>query len=225
MDSRAGSDAAGSAIAIFDLDGTLTRRDTLLPYLAGFVAVRPARWLSVFGIGLALAGFVFGRLDRDKGKERIIAACLRVARRDELGPHTSRFVDGLLKSGMHSQALSVLESHRTRGAHLVLLSASPDVYVREIAARLKFDECICTELRWEGERLLGTFATRNRRAEEKSCVVRALRERLPGPMAAYANSSSDIPHLELTDHPLLVNGSPGAQRSALGRGIACASWR
>lgn len=225
MHSRASSDPAGAAIAIFDLDGTLTRRDTLLPYLLGFVGARPARWGSVVGVGLALLAYVAGRLDRDACKERIIVSCLRGAERRELDAYTSRFVDKLLKRGMHSQAIAVLETHRSRGAHLVLLSASPDLYVREIAARLRFDECICTELRWDGQRLAGSFASRNRRAEEKSVVVQAIRGRLPGRIAAYANSSSDLPHLELTDNPLLVNGSSGARQSALARGIACALWR
>jgi phosphatidylglycerophosphatase C len=216
--------ASAAALAIFDLDGTLTRRDTLLPYLGGFLAKRPARWIRLLSVALALASFVFGRSDRDRCKERIIHVCLSGARRTELTQYTERFVTQLLERGMSARALAVLESHRVARARLVLLSASPDVYVSTVAARLGFDECLCTELRWDSDRLVGTFASANRRATEKARLVRALRAEGRGPMAAYANSNSDIEHLELVDFPMLVNGSERARRLAATRGMRCERW-
>lgn len=217
--------ATAAALAIFDLDGTLTRRDTLLPYLAGFLAPRPARWIRLLPVVVALASFAVGRSDRDRCKQSIIRACLSGASRTELAAHTERFVTQLLERGMSERALAVLQSHRAARARLVLLSASPDVYVRAVAARLGFDECLCTELRWDAERLVGTFATANRRATEKARLVRALRGEGRGPIAAYANSSSDLEHLELVDFPLLVNGSERARRLAATRGMNCEQWK
>ena len=216
--------ATAAALAIFDLDGTLTRRDTLLPYLVGFLAPRPRRWLRLMPVFVALAAFALGRSDRDRCKERIIRACLGSATRAELTEHTERFVSKLLESGMSARALVVLQSHRTARARLVLLSASPDVYVGAIAARLGFDECLCTELRWDEQRLVGSFATANRRATEKARLVRELRAEGRGPIAAYANSSCDLEHLELVDFPMLVNGSERARRLAAARGMTCEQW-
>jgi len=225
MASPASSDTrATAALAIFDLDGTLTRRDTLLPYVCGFLAPRPARWIRLFSVFTALASFALGRLDRDRCKERIICACLGGATREELAAHTERFVTKVLAHGMSPRALAVLESHRAARARLVLLSASTDVYVSALATRLGFDECLCTELRWDSERLIGTFATANRRGAEKARLVRELRGECKGPIAAYANSSSDLEHLELVDFPLLVNGSRRARRLAAARGMPCEDW-
>lgn len=226
MASPASSDnrATAAALAIFDLDGTLTRRDTLLPYLTSFLAPRPARWARLFSVFGALASFAIGKLDRDRCKERIICVCLGSATRDELAAHTERFVTRVLARGMSSRALAVLESHRAARARLVLLSASPDVYVRALATRLGFDECLCTELRWGSERLIGTFTTENRRGAEKARLVRLMRAEGRGTIAAYANSSSDLEHLELVDFPLLVNGSKRARRQAAARGMSCEDW-
>ena len=217
--------APAAATAIFDLDGTLTWHDTLVPYLLGFVARRPARWLSVVSVLAALMVFAVGKSSRDRCKERIIAACLAGASQAELTRHTERFVANLLRRGMRARALEVLEAHRASGARLVLLSASPDLYVNAIATRLGFHECLCTELLWNAQRLVGTFVSANRRAAEKARLVSALRDRRSGSMAAYANSSSDLHHLELVDHPVLVNGSARARRLAAARGIACEQWR
>ena len=226
MASPASSDtrATAAALAIFDLDGTLTRRDTLLPYLTSFLAPRPARWPRLFSVFSALASFAVGKLDRDRCKERIICVCLGSATREELDAHTERFVTKVLARGMSPRALAVLESHRAACARLVLLSASPDVYVRALATRLGFDECLCTELRWGSERLIGTFTTANRRGEEKARLVHGLRGEGRIPIAAYANSSSDLEHLELVDFPLLVNGSTHARRLAAARNMPCEDW-
>lgn len=217
--------ATAAALAIFDLDGTLTRRDTLLPYLTGFLAPRPARWIRLLPVAIALASFAIGRSDRDRCKERIIRVCLSGASRAELAAYTERFVTQLLQRGMSERALAVLQSHRAARARLVLLSASPDIYVCAIATRLGFDECLCTELRWDADRLVGTFATANRRGSEKARLVRELRGEKRGPIAAYANSSSDLEHLELVDFPMLVNGSERARRHAATRGMRCEEWR
>ena len=227
MASPASSDAraTAAALAIFDLDGTLTRRDTLLPYLSSFLATRPARWTRLFAVFGALVAFAAGKLDRDRCKERIISVCLGSATREELAAHTERFVSRVLAKGMSPRALAVLESHRAARARLVLLSASPDVYVGALATRLGFDDCLCTELRWGSERLIGTFTTANRRGEEKARLVRGLRAEGRGPIAAYANSGSDLEHLELVDFPLLVNGSTRTRRLAAGRRIPCEDWK
>jgi phosphatidylglycerophosphatase C len=226
MASPASSDAraTAAALAIFDLDGTLTRRDTLLPYLSGFLAPRPARWPRLFSVFTALVSFAVGKLDRDRCKERIISVCLGSATRQELDAHTERFVTKVLARGMSPRALAVLDSHRAARARLVLLSASPDVYVRALATRLGFDECLCTQLRWGSERLIGSFTTANRRGEEKARLVRGLKAQGRGAIAAYANSSSDIEHLELVDFPLLVNGSARARSLATARGMPCEEW-
>ena len=212
-------------IAIFDLDGTLTWRDTFLPYIAAFLAGRPARWMSVVPVLIAVILFLCGRLDRDRFKERLTRICFGGASREEISRCSARFVERVMRGGLRPAAIKVIEQHRAAGDHLVLLSASPDLYVPVLAAQLGFDECICTELGWNGGRLSGQFVTANRRGEEKVRVVRAIREARPAQMAAYANSSSDLGHLALVERPLLVNACARARRRAARIGIRCQEWR
>ena len=168
--------------------------------------------------------FFLGRLDRDRLKERLATICLRGASRDEIAACTARFVARVMKRGLRAGALAALEQHRSAGDRLVLLSASPDLYVPTLAERLGFHDCICTQLHWDGSRLSGHFASANRRGEEKARLVRAMRATAPGGIAAYANSGSDLPHLVLVDRPLLVNGSARTRRRAAELGIECGDW-
>ncbi len=70
-------DARVRRIALFDLDGTLTRRDTLMPYLLGFGARAPVRLLRLLiSLPGALFHYVFRERDRGQLKETLIKAAL-----------------------------------------------------------------------------------------------------------------------------------------------------
>ena len=137
-----------------------------------------------------------------------------------------RFVaDFKLKQRFRPVALAVLETHRASGDHLVLLSASPDLYVPLIGRQLGFERTLCTELEWHGDRLDGALKTPNRRGEEKLRCLAWLREQYPNvPIIAYANSASDLDHLREADRALLVNGDDAARRLASKWNVAVSYW-
>ena len=108
-------------IALFDLDGTLTWRDTLLPFLLGFVRQRPYRVLKFWRLPLALVRYW---QDRDRGalKSRVIRMLMRGEKRSVLETWAQNFVAQLKpKHQFRPVALAVLEAHRAAGDHLVLL--------------------------------------------------------------------------------------------------------
>jgi phosphoserine phosphatase len=55
-------------------------------------------------------------------------------------------------------------------------------------------------------------------------VRELLAERQDSETFAYGNSASDLPHLRLVRHGLLVNGSLAARREAAESGVACVDW-
>jgi phosphatidylglycerophosphatase C len=222
--------AIGPCIAVFDLDGTLTWRDTLLPFLSGYALQHPSRLKSLWRLPLAVAGYL-GSPDRGLLKSRAIRAVMGGDRRSTIDAWTETFVGRLERRQVfRPAALAAVEAHRAAGGHLVLLSASPDLYVPAIGRLLGFERTLCTEVEWRhdvsGEdRLEGGLRTPNRRDEEKSRCLAWLRTQYPKlPVVAYGNSRADIPHLRVADRALLVNGSAAARRSASAAGIAVADW-
>ena len=82
-----------------------------------------------------------------------------------------------------------------------------------------------TGVAWNGDLLDGTLTTPNRRGEEKAIRLRELvAERQDGETFAYGNSASDLPHLRIARHGLLVNGSLAARREAATVGVPTAEW-
>jgi phosphatidylglycerophosphatase C len=217
-------------IAVFDLDGTLTWRDTLLPYLTGYALRHPRRLQALWRLPLAFAGYLV-HPDRGQLKSGAIRAVMGGDRRSTVEAWTEFFVGDLQRRRVfRPAALAAVEAHRAAGSHLVLLSASPDLYVPAIGRLLGFERTLCTEVEWRhsgsGEdRLDGALRTPNRRDEEKSRCLAWLRTEYPNlPVVAYGNSRSDIPHLRAADRALLVNGSAAARRAATAAGIPAADW-
>jgi phosphatidylglycerophosphatase C len=212
-------------VALFDLDGTLTWRDTLLPFLLGFLYRRPHRLLRCWRLPLALANFWF---DRDRGalKSRVLRMVMGGEKRGVLEAWAQWFVADLRPSGrFRPLALAVLQAHRAAGDHAVLLSASPDLYVMRIGHLLGFERTLCTEVQWAGDRLDGRLKTANRRGEEKLRCMEWLREQYSDlPIIAYGNSASDLDHLRQADRALLVNGNGAARRLAAKWGIPVSNW-
>jgi phosphatidylglycerophosphatase C len=213
-------------VAVFDLDGTITRRDALLPYVWGFlVRYRPWRLPWLFVVLPECVRFLAGRADHGTVKSALIRATLGGAQRDELQAWTGRFVDRLLRHGVFGDALNRVAQHRADGDYLVLLSASPELFVPQVGAALGFAQVLCTGLTWRGDRLLGDLSTPNRRGEEKVRCVERLRGAHQGQVfAAYGNAGCDVPHLRMVERPLLVNGNRAARRLAARYGIPTATW-
>ena len=214
------------ALVVFDLDGTISRHDTLLAYLTGFLRRNRARWPRVL-LGLpALLGFFTGFADRGQLKAALMKAVLGGCTRPVINAWAETYVTELLASGVFADALTAIAAHRGNADVLVLMSASPDLYVPEIARRLGFAETICTGVRWRGERLEGELTTANCQGKEKARCFAALRSRHPRiSTVAYANSASDFDHLKLADEAWLVNASPALRREAERLHIRCVTWR
>jgi phosphatidylglycerophosphatase C len=210
---------------VFDLDGTLSRGDTLGAFLGFALGREPARLLRLARVPPALLGYVFHR-DRGRLKARLLRALLGPLSRAAFEALANDFLDERWPELFRPGALAALERHRLAGDRLVILSASVDGYVRAIGARLAVDEVICSELGWQNDRLAGTLASPNRRGAEKTRCVAALRARHPGsPITAYGNAASDLGHLAAVERGVLVNGNARARRAALRLGLAVGDWR
>jgi phosphatidylglycerophosphatase C len=186
----------------------------------------PARLWRLWRLAPAFLGYALAGRDRGLLKSRAIRAVMGGDARPIIEAWAEGFVAALHPKGAFRAAgLAALEAHRSAGDRLVLLSASPDLYVPLIGRMLRFERTVCTEIRWDGERLNGTLRTANRHGEEKvRCLERLREEYAHAQVTAYANSLSDIPHLKLADRAQLVNGNSAARRAAARVGIPMADW-
>ena len=203
----------GLRVAAFDVDGTLTQRDTLLPFLQRLCGTqRLARALARHGV--ALSAMVVGRAERDTVKDLLLARLLAGWDAAEVRSAGVAYAGFLADADrLRPDTLARLHQHRAAGHRVVLVSASPEVYLGPLGRHLEVDAVLCTTLE-EGPdgRLTGRLAGRNCRGPEK--VVR-LETWLAGQAAgeatgdqpylyAYGDSAGDRELLARADVGILV---------------------
>ncbi len=164
--------------------------------------------------------------DRGRLKAQMIRMAMRGESRVAVDAWADRFVAGLRPGGrFRAQALAALDAHRAAAHTLVLLSASPDLYVPRIGLLLGFEHTVCTEITWQGDTLEGSLKTPNRRGTEKTHCLAELRSRYPGcEFVAYGNSASDLEHMQQTERALLVNADRKTRIRAAAMRIESAEW-
>ena len=196
------SQAEKPVVAAFDFDGTLTRRDTLLPFLLhtfGIVAVvRHALILSP-----TLAGCGLGKIDNGVAKERVLIRCLGGMRMADLQQHGDRFATYVLPGLLRDEALRRLEWHKLQGHRCVVVSASLELYVRPWAIKAGFDDVIATRLEVrEGGKVTGRLSGANCFGIEKlERLANLLGARERYNLYAYGDSRGDKELLAYADFP------------------------
>ncbi len=195
---------ATAEIAAFDVDGTLTRRDCVLPFLAR-VGGRARLAAALLRHGPSLAGAARDRERRDDVKQSLTAAVLGGRTLAEVDAVAERFAAEIAEGWLRADVLDRLTWHRQAGHEVVLVTASYAVYAAPLGRRLGAATVVATELDVDGCGLLtGRLAGNNCRGEEK---VRRLIARYGDPLDlgwAYGDSEDDLPMLARARHPIRV---------------------
>jgi len=191
-------------VAAFDLDGTLTRRDTLKPFLVRAFGWRRVAWTFLLLAPCALRVAV--------GRARVDDFKVRAIRRLFAGEDPARLrAVGLahaqaVRERIRPAALARIEWHRAQGHRLVLASAAIDLYVEPLARSLAFDHVACTRLALVagavGERYDGTLAGEDCTGAGKVRLIEAVLGPLAGcELHAYGDSQGDHELLAAARHP------------------------
>ncbi len=196
----------GLHVAAFDFDGTLTRGDSLLPFLAGALG-----WPR-FAVALLktlpwLAGHALGLVRNDVAKCKLFKAVWTGVPVATAQTWAARWAEHKLPGLLQDWTLRRLAWHQAAGHCCVIVSASPSIYLQAAADRLGLDGLVCTELDVAGGRLTGAMRTPNCHGEQKVLRLNAwLAERFSPAeregltLYAYGDTSGDRPMLAMADH-------------------------
>jgi phosphatidylglycerophosphatase C len=206
-------------VAAFDFDGTLAAGGSVYGFLTALRGRGPVLAASLALAGrLAHAAMVGGTV-ADDTKEllfRRLLAGLDHAQAEEVA---SRFVRHHLDRHLRSSVHQRLDWHRDRGDRVVIVSASPELYVREAGVRLGADAVVATRLEVDDRgALTGRYRGANCRGDEKLRRLRRwIDETGPAPdrLWAYGNSRGDLTMLRAADVGINVGhlGPVGQLRS------------
>ena len=186
-------------VAVFDFDGTLTRRDSLLPFL--WQVVGPARFVwNALVLLPTLLRYALGTLENGPAKERVLGQFLAGKPIGEIQAVAESFAAERIPSFLDPEAVRRLRWHQKQGHTTVLVTASPELYVRPWAEAEGFDKALGTRLETKEGVFTGQFATPNCYGPEKPRRLEAEGPDLRGAAVyAYGNSRGDRELLDMAD--------------------------
>ena len=187
-------------VAVFDFDGTISRRDTLAPFLVR-LAGRRAVAAAFAREGAAVALWLAGRADVDAVKRRIIRHAVGGIA-SQAGQAAGREHAVAIAPGLRRAALARVRWHREQGHLLVLASAGLDLYLEPLGRALGFDHVLCSRLAVRaGEVFTGELDGPDCTGPEKRRRVEALVGGLAGvELHAYGDSAGDAALLAAATH-------------------------
>lgn len=221
------------ALAVYDLDRTLTRRGSWLPWLAFWVR-REAPWRILLSPLLVLAALAHGLGLIDRGALKSWAHRLMIGRwvdGDRLAAAAIAFAGGFAAHDVFGGARTAIAADCAAGKRILIASASHAYYVRAIAAELGVTDVVATEaVRAHGRvghRLVGA-----------NCYGPAKRAAVMAWMAAHGMAGarldftsdhvSDLPcfalALESGGNVRAANASAALRAHALAHGWEIADW-
>ncbi|MCH7314331.1 HAD-IB family hydrolase [Acinetobacter sp. ANC 3882] len=189
-------------LALFDFDGTLYPRDSFTGFIFFALSKRHIikrglkilPWIQAYYLRLYPAHAMRPRLFETMFKD--IPA-------DVVEKLAQEYAQKLLKK-LDQDLLSQLQQHQQRGDHIVLVSASVDLYLAPICEFLNID-LICTQTEAQDGLLTGSYSSEDCSCEQKK--IRILQNyNLDDYHAiyAYGNSEEDLDMLSLADHAYMM---------------------
>ena len=188
-------------IAAFDFDGTVSKRDTLVPFLAQVAG--PRRFSSVCArLGLSGARRRIDLLARDDVKAEMARLVFAGRSEDEVRGRADRYGQALMASRVRPFMVDRVRAHVDAGHDTVFVSASLAYYLEPIAERLGMATVIAVELASDGGIFTGELARPNVRADEKVVRLDEWAGETGGDreLWSYGNSSGDHALLAAADH-------------------------
>jgi phosphatidylglycerophosphatase C len=203
--------AARAVVAAFDVDGTLTSRDCVVPFL------RRVAGTGTVVVGLARVGHrvvpALARRDRDTLKALASRVAFRGRAAADIEAAGQAFAVEIERERLRPDVAARVAWHRAAGHDIVLVSASYGAYLRPLGAALGAAGVVSTELVVDRDgRCTGVLVGGNCRGAEKVRRLHAwLDERHGGREAvelwAYGDSAGDRELLADADRPVWAKGA------------------
>ncbi|MHC6179266.1 HAD-IB family hydrolase [Clostridium sp. JNZ X4-2] len=196
-------------LAIFDVDFTLTRRETLMEFYIFMVKKNPK--LIVYAPFSIISAFLFviKLFTAKKAKENFIAFINGIGQ-EKMKCLTAEFYEKRMCEIFYRDGLDTMKKLKEEGCKVYLISASAEFYLKELYKIKEVDKVIGTIFSIKHGKHYNKIIGRNCKGEEK---VRRLMESLKKDglevdfknSYMFSDSLSDLPLFNIVGNPYLIN--------------------
>lgn len=215
-------------IAVFDLDGTITRKDTYVDFLVFCLKKRPSRILCGGALVVYLLFHKAGYRSNHWLKAKFLGTVAGGLGGYKLEEICREFCIRTAAKNFKPSALAELNQLREDGFQLVLATASFDFYVHGLFELLNMDHLLCSKAQLDSNgKLTGALDGRNCIGAEKANRLRDLcaEQGWPKIERAYSDDIVDLPLFQMAEKALVVDPKPATESQADGLGYEVINWR
>lgn len=196
-------------LAIFDIDYTITRKETLMEFFKYLVSkdIKNIKFLP----RALYSGLMYGIkvYDEKRVKEYFLKFIENIDEK-ELAILTKSFYDERLSTILYEDAVNMIKKLKNEGYMVILISASPEFYIKEFYAIKEVDLIIGTKFIFENGKFVRKMSGNNCKGEEKvKRLEKVLKEKnIKADFKnsyMFSDSLSDKPLLDLVGNPYLIN--------------------
>ncbi|MGE0179465.1 MAG: HAD family hydrolase [Sphingomonas sp.] len=221
-----------AALAIYDMDKTVTRWPTYGPFL-WHAMIRLAPWRALLAPIALGASLIYGMrlIDRGRLKEWSYRLFVGRPRPEALDPVIQSFADRQAATNILEGARARIAEDKAAGRRLVLATASYRLYAAAIAERLGFDDVIATDTLPDSKgRIVARIDGRNCYGLGKLDMIEAWLQREGLEREAvhirfYSDHVSDAPVHAWSDEAFATNAHDRLIRLAETKGWEVLDWR
>ena len=153
-------------LAIFDIDYTITRKETLMEFFKYLVSkdIKNIKFLP----RALYSGLMYGIkvYDEKRVKECFLKFIENIDEK-ELAILTKSFYDERLSTILYEDAVNMIKKLKNEGYMVILISASPEFYIKEFYAIKEVDLIIGTKFIFENGKFVRKMSGNNCKGEEK----------------------------------------------------------
>lgn len=196
-------------VAIFDIDYTLTKRETFIEFFMFLLKKDPklSRYLPL----IMKAGILYFLKIYDAGKTKEnFGRFLNGIHEEEMKKIVKEFYEKKLSKIIYKDAIDTIKKLKKQDYKIYLISASPEIYIKELYNIKEVDKIIGTKLKCKDGIYSSIIDGENCKGEEK---VKRLKEVLKKENIEvdfkesymFSDSLSDLPLFKLVGKPYLIN--------------------
>lgn len=184
------------AIAFFDFDGTITKKDTLLE----FIRFSKGGLAFFFGFLLNspyLLAYKLKFISNQTAKEKILRFFFKDMPAEEFKEQCDLFSQKILPDLIRPKALGEIKKLQSEGYDVIVVSASPEQWIRGWATKMQV-RLIASCMETENGKITGRLDGKNCHGQEK--VRRILENHVLSDydvIYAYGDTKGDLPMMEL----------------------------
>ena len=206
-------------LAFFDMDYTLLDTSSGLLYVQYLRRTGQISRRMLARVGWWTLLYKLSLIDMARAMPKMVLFSQTVNASGTLA-QSRRWFETMVVGHLSPIGVAKVREHQQQGHVVVVISASTQFAVQPVAEHLGLDY-LCTRLVVENDRITGDIVMPPCYGEGKVTLARQLADQHGIPIGRsyfYTDSLSDLPLLEIVEHPIAVNPDPRLKRLAVQRG-------